>query len=682
MLQSLRKAVASLIVGGLLVSFGADQVLGQEAVGGPYEPDTNTVLLMHFDGNLENASDFSDDGVAHGVVSYVNNDALGLGEALRIDNDSQSDSSFVTVADTATLDLTGNWTIEGWINVFTFGETADDWRWVPRLIIKPGEEVFWRPNYWVEMWGDQRFFSSGYHSESGCCWPQSNTPPETMQPGQWYHLSFVRDTTEQVIAQLVHNSDLELVAFSSYKYDPITEAPPLVNDNPVHIGFAGGASTDSFLDGFVDEIRVSNIVRDFGIPPILSDMTTLANQEVDAGSYAVEIDAFKLGAGEIDEVMLHYRLDGEGDFQDVAMAVDGDRTFSGSIPGQVLGTVVEYYVTATDDGDLRATFPSNVEATEAYPSFGVYEPETQTLHLNFEEGPDGPPADLSQYAHEVDLVGSVTFVEDGPEGDYAIDFDSADSSYIEIASPFLASEQMTVELWFNADSINQDVRLISKEGTASWFNQNFEVKFMDGNRVAAGSYLADGTGYVVNDLFVDDSLSTGEWYHLQYVQGDVAAYLKIEDAEGTVIGEVGVPTEGTAELAGGPFRIGHSGPETEQYFDGRVDDVQIFNFAKDVNFSVGVEDDELPFSLTLEQNYPNPFNPVTTIRYRLPVAESVTLSVYDVLGRNVAVLVNDQRQAAGVHDVHFDGANLPSGVYFYQIKTHESTRVRSMLLLK
>jgi hypothetical protein len=84
----------------------------------------------------------------------------------------------------------------------------------------------------------------------------------------------------------------------------------------------------------------------------------------------------------------------------------------------------------------------------------------------------------------------------------------------------------------------------------------------------------------------------------------------------------------------------------------------------------------------LEQNYPNPFNPVTTIRYRLPVAESVTLSVYDVLGRNVAVLVNDQRQAAGVHDVHFDGENLPSGVYFYQIKTQESTRVRSMLLLK
>jgi hypothetical protein len=67
----------------------------------------------------------------------------------------------------------------------------------------------------------------------------------------------------------------------------------------------------------------------------------------------------------------------------------------------------------------------------------------------------------------------------------------------------------------------------------------------------------------------------------------------------------------------------------------------------------------LPKSFALEQNYPNPFNPSTTIKYELPRTSKVTLTVYDLLGREVSVLVNERREA-GVYEVKFDGSNLAS----------------------
>jgi len=88
----------------------------------------------------------------------------------------------------------------------------------------------------------------------------------------------------------------------------------------------------------------------------------------------------------------------------------------------------------------------------------------------------------------------------------------------------------------------------------------------------------------------------------------------------------------------------------------------------------------------LHQNYPNPFNPVTTISYSIPTVQtgyipSVQLKVFDVLGREVATLVNEEKPA-GRYKVSFNANKLPSGIYFYRITAGSFHQTKKMLLLK
>ena len=83
----------------------------------------------------------------------------------------------------------------------------------------------------------------------------------------------------------------------------------------------------------------------------------------------------------------------------------------------------------------------------------------------------------------------------------------------------------------------------------------------------------------------------------------------------------------------------------------------------------------------LYQNYPNPFNPSTTISYKLVSNDYVSLKVYDILGNEVANLVNKYR-SAGSYKVEFNANNLSSGVYFYRLNAGEITQIKRMILIK
>jgi len=97
---------------------------------------------------------------------------------------------------------------------------------------------------------------------------------------------------------------------------------------------------------------------------------------------------------------------------------------------------------------------------------------------------------------------------------------------------------------------------------------------------------------------------------------------------------------------------------------------------------VGVSDDgETAKNFDLKQNFPNPFNPSTRISYAIPSASFVNLKVYDIIGNEIAVLVNEEKQA-GNYQIDFDATELTGGVYFYQLLTGSFVETKKMILMK
>jgi photosystem II stability/assembly factor-like uncharacterized protein len=113
----------------------------------------------------------------------------------------------------------------------------------------------------------------------------------------------------------------------------------------------------------------------------------------------------------------------------------------------------------------------------------------------------------------------------------------------------------------------------------------------------------------------------------------------------------------------------------------RSPEVDYYELVYDPNpISVNHEDDKL-FIYQLEQNYPNPFNPKTNFGFRIADFGFVTLKIYDVLGNEIATVINEEKPA-GEYEIKFDGSNLPSGIYFYQLQAGSFVGTKKMLLLK
>jgi hypothetical protein len=118
-------------------------------------------------------------------------------------------------------------------------------------------------------------------------------------------------------------------------------------------------------------------------------------------------------------------------------------------------------------------------------------------------------------------------------------------------------------------------------------------------------------------------------------------------------------------------------------FDGTRWSLYGSNFA--YNFTDVAEKPRTPPQFTLDQNYPNPFNPMTNIKFQIPSSnaqlEFVSLKVFDVLGREVATLVNEAKPP-GEYSVTFDASNLPSGMYYYRFSSGNFTQTRKMILMR
>ncbi len=206
----------------------------------------------------------------------------------------------------------------------------------------------------------------------------------------------------------------------------------------------------------------------------------------------------------------------------------------------------------------------------------------------------------------------------------------------------------------NAVAVGEQLILLSSDGGASWnyspVNDLVEaingVSFIDPN---SGWAVGSKTSAVRSVGLYFTSDAGGSWVN----QVDLAVFDTMR-----ALYDVSISPSGYAWISGGSSAIYTNSP------------------------LVGITDVYLaPISYSLHQNYPNPFNPSTKIRWQSPMDGWQNIKIYDILGREVATLV-DEYKPSGSYEVDFDASRLTSGVYFYQLKSRNYFAVKKMILLK
>ena len=243
----------------VIICFACNYKYLAQENGGPYVKDTNTVLLLHFDGNLDEiASGFllNNFGVEK---SFIESHNSVLGNAIHFDNSNQENNSYITIPNSSTLNLSGSWTIEFWFSIKSWDKSFNNWP-VPIVLPSTG----WEANYFLEIPSTTGQLKYGFSSNKGQVTVFSSN--NSISTNTWYHVALINDYEDKKIKLVLHNSDFIKIEEQSITYPSGTIISTGTQDVKIGAGIAG----DNFFDGYMDELRISNCVRDFSsIKPVL-----------------------------------------------------------------------------------------------------------------------------------------------------------------------------------------------------------------------------------------------------------------------------------------------------------------------------------------------------------------------------------------------------------------------------
>jgi hypothetical protein len=469
------------------------------------------------------------------------------------------------------------------------------------------------------------------------------------------------------------------------------------------------------------------------LPPTISDMdqlpTTLSTEDRTVTATIVDTNP---GGGESGVAVadLVYTLNG-GDEVRVAMTAAGD-VYSGVIPGQQPGTEVTYWIEVEDVAGNAATSAISVtynifetvynnallvfngyDSPTGYPQsyyFGkgdfsgytvqdwdhdvwCYGPLTEELLSAYNNviefctlGPAFDNTEVIQAWLEADgtrnymvagdeFLGAIAYgwpgshnPVDTEEGEFAHDILGVTTYYGDLvesstdANPVFAAEGSAL----GGDLFNLHAQVSSDNGWTATMNYDptYELNGVEPNWLDG----ADFAGDVEVDM---TAISTDTTNGTAGTEFNIAGHRTL--AAGNKI----------AFLSYDPLSINSGFPSHDEYywygFTAEAPQVKALVWFEAL--IVGVEDELSPATYTLAQNYPNPFNPSTKIAFSVPTQGNVTLKIYNMLGQEVATLLDEVRNA-GVHEVAFDGINLSSGVYFYTLTAGDFVSTKKMMLLK
>lgn len=236
-------------------------IISTPLAGGPYINDANTVVLMHFNSNYENTSNLNSAAEPLRLISFLENFELGLDYSVRIDNSTEA-SSCITIPNENSFNLIDNWTVETWFKIKSWGTGKVTY---PYMLFK-GDL-----NYYINLSPQNGSLFAGYDFEGGA--ERVSLPANILQTDNWYHVAFIKNSSNNTLRCILRNTSRNIIADATVNYNPLHI--PKNSSGNISIGGVSGGSNVQF-DGYLDEIRISNVARDFSnATPIEKETATL-----------------------------------------------------------------------------------------------------------------------------------------------------------------------------------------------------------------------------------------------------------------------------------------------------------------------------------------------------------------------------------------------------------------------
>ncbi len=637
-----------------------------------YGFENQMVLHLDFEQSLYDSSALHHTLVdSFGTVKY-SDDALFGSSCLQLDH-----TYLLKIEKPASYLSPDDITIDLWLNPDTisqdrtilakwheYSKDRNDWRF--------GYRLFW--NWDTVLWFE--FFTREVE------WARVELP-NMMEAGKWYHLIVKYSSSSGQAAMEVRDSTDATIAEGS------AAIPGGLKPRAGEFTLGGDRypwMAHTLFEGRIDNLKIFNYATD--LPPVIRKFDEPPVKHLTSGeAYTVSVDIENATSA-----TANYSVDGVN-FIPAPMTKSGDITFSIDVPGQVKGTVVSYYIEASNNEGKKVRLPQI-----GYNRIAYSNENDLTFSLDFEEGA-GVPTDKSGYGSVVTVVGSPEYVQDAHEGNYALQLN--DSSYITVQNPavFQIAEEQTIEISFKAlDFLPVDgTDLIAKySDPPNTWRFGFRISFQaDGKLFPEIHLIADNPAdpdWEWRALFLenDTRIEVDKWYRFVMESGNDSAYTKLYAADGVLLDKASMEIVGQhLNLVDGLFTIGWRWDNAPPVFHGLIDNVKISNYSKtEIGTSVDDENDDvsIPTNYSLEQNFPNPFNPATEIRFALPAREKVEIKVYNIQGQLVKTLISKNLNA-GIHTVKWNALNesnlqVTSGLYFYKIKAGSFEKVKKMMYLR
>ena len=355
-----------------------------------------------------------------------------------------------------------------------------------------------------------------------------------------------------------------------------------------------------------------------------------------------------------------------------------------------------------------------------------------TFDLTVNSTDEGPGGSVSIFAENVDdpynygfssnfdavlKQGNLLFVDaDGGESFENVYFQVFDNIEVE----YTAINKSTISTLFKEEDPSQFDALFWNISWSFPAVDESAIEFLAGYLDAGGSLFIAGQdiGWDIFDPNGSSGFQAAKDFYNNYLDANYSAdnsgIFSMEGVEGDPVGDglsfsIGAPYNrypevissnsgesvpflkysnsnnyGAIHYDNGTYKAVYSGVGLEQITSSDERIKYVGNVLEFFGLITDVEDEnenQIVLNYNLAQNYPNPFNPTTKIEYRIKESSKVELKVYDILGSEVAVLV-DEYQDAGNYSIDFNAANLSSGVYFYRIKSGDFTSIKKMILLR